>query len=96
MMTLESLGPARRRTPGQTCAPDGVRQRLVDGMGRWKAQLAYHTAMLELLDAHPGEDPTSVDRALTALHMYRAVEAIQEFERALVRLENGRHDPDAW
>jgi hypothetical protein len=52
--------------------------------------------MLELLDAHPGEDPTSVDRALTALHMYRAVEAIQEFERALVRLENGRHDPDAW
>jgi hypothetical protein len=71
-MTLESLGPARRRTPGQTCAPDGVRQRLVDGMGRWKAQLAYHTAMLELLDAHPGEDPTSVDRALTALHMYRA------------------------
>jgi RNA polymerase-binding transcription factor DksA len=68
-----------------------VRERLVDGMGLWNAQLAYDTAILELLNANSGEDSTSVDRATTALHMYSAVEAIEEFESALVRVESGRY-----
>jgi len=90
-MRLESSGKALRRSRGQASVPDRLRKRLVDGMGLWKAQLAYDTAVLELLNANPGEDPTSVDRATTALHMYSAVEAIEEFESALVRLENGRY-----
>jgi RNA polymerase-binding transcription factor DksA len=90
MMTVESLGNAPRRSPGQS-VPDRIRERLMDGMGLWKAQLAYGTAILEVLDANHGDRPTSVDRATTALHMYRAVEAIEEFGRALDRLENGRY-----
>jgi hypothetical protein len=60
-------------------------------MGAWKAQLAHDSAILELLTANPSEDPTGVDRAMTALHMFGAVEAIEEFTDALIRLENGRY-----
>ena len=57
----------------------------------WKAQLAYDAVILDLLTADPHEDPTGVERAITALHMYSAVEAIEEFEDAFVRLEDGRY-----
>jgi RNA polymerase-binding transcription factor DksA len=60
-------------------------------MGAWKAQLTHDSAMLELLTANLSEDPTGADRAMTALHMYTAVEAIEEFAEALVRLEDGRY-----
>jgi hypothetical protein len=90
-MTLESLGRPPRRGRGQASSPDRLRERLVDGIGLWKAQLAYDTAILDLLNANPGRDPAGVDRATTALHMYSAVEAIEEFEDALVRLDDGRY-----
>jgi DnaK suppressor protein len=90
-MTLESSGRVLRRSRGEATVADRLRERLVDGMGIWKAQLAYDTAILDLLNANPGRDPTGVDRATTALHMYSAVEAIEEFESALIRLENGRY-----
>jgi RNA polymerase-binding transcription factor DksA len=73
-----------------------VRDRLVDGMGVWKAQLAHESAVFDLLTANRSEDPTGVDGALTALHMYEAVEAIEEFEEALVRLEVGRYGTCQW
>jgi RNA polymerase-binding transcription factor DksA len=60
-------------------------------MGLWKAQLAYDTAILGLLTASPDTDPSGLERATTALHMYGAVEAIEEFEDALVRLEDGHY-----
>jgi DnaK suppressor protein len=90
-MTLESSGRVLRPSRGQATVPDRLRERLLDGMGMWKAQLAYDTAILDLLNANPGKDPTGVDRATTALHMYSAVEAIEEFEDALVRLDDGRY-----
>ena len=90
-MTLESSGRVLRPSRGHASVPDRLRERLVDGMGLWKAQLAYDTAILDLLNANPGRDPTGVDRATTALHMYSAVEAIEEFEGALVRLDDGRY-----
>jgi RNA polymerase-binding transcription factor DksA len=60
-------------------------------MAAKKAQLTHDSAMLELLTANPSADPTFVERAMTALHMYSAVEAIEEFTTALVRLEDGRY-----
>ena len=84
-------GRVLRRSRGQASVPDRLRERLVDGMGLWKAQLAYDTTILGLLTANPGNDPTGVERATTALHMYGAVEAIEEFEDALVRLEDGHY-----
>jgi DnaK suppressor protein len=90
-MTVESSGRVVRRTRGQASVRDRLRERLVDGMGMWKAQLAYDTAIVGLLEADPSKDPTGVERATTALHMFSAVEAIEEFERALVRLGDGRY-----
>lgn len=91
MTTLESSGSVLRPRRGQVSGRDRLRERLVDGMGLWKAQLAYDMAIVELLTANPSEDPTGADRATTALHMYSAVEAIEEFEDALVRLDDGRY-----
>ena len=90
-MTLESSGRVLRRSRGHATVADRLRERLVDGMGMWKAQLAYETAILDVLDANPSRDPTGIGRATTALHMYSAVEAIEEFEGALVRLDDGRY-----
>jgi hypothetical protein len=47
--------------------------------------------MFDLLSARPSEDPTCIARAITALHMYGAVEEIEEHENALIRLEQGRY-----
>ncbi len=53
--------------------------------------MAYDTTILGLLTANPGNDPTGVERATTARHMYSAVEALEEFEDALGRLEDGHY-----
>ena len=90
-MMLESSGRVLRRSRGQASVADRLRERLVDGMGLWKAQLAYDTAILDLLNANPGRIRRASSRATTALHMYGAVEAIEEFEDALVRLDDGRY-----
>lgn len=87
----ELSGRVLRRSRGQASVPERLRERLVDGMGLWKAQLAYDTAILGLLTASPETDPSGVERATTALHMYGAVEAIEEFEDALARLEDGHY-----
>jgi RNA polymerase-binding transcription factor DksA len=88
-MTLELSGRVLRRR-GQASVPDRLCERLVDWKGLWRAQLAYDTAILDQLNADPGRDSTGVERATTALHMYSAVEVIEEFEDALVRLDDGR------
>jgi RNA polymerase-binding transcription factor DksA len=90
-MTSEASSMVLRRSRGRPSARDRLRERLVDGMGMWKAQLAYDMATLDLLAVNPGEDPTSVERATTTLHMLTAVDAIEEFEDALARLEDGRY-----
>ena len=90
-MMSELSARALRRSRGQASVPDRLRERLVDGMGLWKAQLAYDTTIFDLLTASPGQDPTGVQRATTALHMYGAVEAIEEFEDALVRVDDGHY-----
>lgn len=90
-MTLQPFGSAQRRSRGPFSVGDRLRARLADGMGMWKRQLVHDMSILDLLTANPEEDPTGVERATTALQMYRAVEAIEEFEDALLRLEEGRY-----
>jgi DnaK suppressor protein len=58
-------------------------------MEAWTAHFAHDTAMLAVIDADPSDDPTGLDRAITALHMFSAVTAIEEIEDALVRLTHG-------
>ena len=60
---------------------------LIDGMEARKAQLAREAAMFDLLTTNPSEDPPASIAAITALHMYRAVEEIQALEGAFVRLQ---------
>jgi RNA polymerase-binding transcription factor DksA len=69
---------------------DTLRPLLLAEMGEQAAQFAQHTAALADLTANSSEDATAArDRAMTALHAYRAREAIEEIEDALVRIENG-------
>lgn len=90
-MAFESWRRVRRFTPGLPWLQDRRRARLLAGMGDWNAYLAHHAALLTELTANPSEDPTGLDRAMTALHMYSAVEAIEELEDAFVRLADGRY-----
>lgn len=90
-MPLQEISGAQHRRPARLSVPDDLRNRLLAGVGMWQTQLAHDTAKLDLLTAYPGDDPTGVERATTALHMYGAVEAIEEFADALVRVEDGSY-----
>ena len=63
--------------------------RLLAGIGDWSARFAHDAAMVAVLTTNPSEDPTSINRAMAALHMYRAIEAIEEIQAALVRTRDG-------
>src|SRR4029450_2754413 len=59
-------------------------------IGEQAAQFAQHAATLAALTASSSEDTTGgLDRALAPLRAYRAREAIEEIEAALVRIEDG-------
>lgn len=73
-----------------TLQADTVRAALLAGMVEQAAQFARHAATLAVLTANASEDTTAgLDRARAALHAYRAREAIEEIEDALVRIEDG-------
>lgn len=71
---------------------ESLRGQLLAGLGDWNGRFAQDSAMLASLTANPSEDPTSINRAMAALHMYRAIEAIEEIEDALERLGSGQRD----
>jgi RNA polymerase-binding transcription factor DksA len=68
-----------------------MRASLLTGMEQRTAQLSQETTRLGMLTANPSEDPTGFDRAMAALHMYAAREAIEEIHDALVRIEDGSY-----
>lgn len=83
-MSLEVC--AHRSTRGSSCFSVLLRARLVAGMGECNAQFARKASTLVALAADPTEDPTGLGRATAALYLYRAVEAIEQFEDAVNRL----------
>jgi DnaK suppressor protein len=86
----------RRRTGRATTSQrstlqaDTLRPLLLAEMRKQAAQFAQHAAALADLTANSSEDTTAGrDRAMAALHAYRAREAIEEIEDALVRIDDG-------
>lgn len=52
------------------------------------AEVAHHAATLAALSLDLSAGTTSLDRAMTALHMYGARSAIEELNEALARMED--------
>lgn len=63
-----------------------LRQTLLAGRAEQSAEFTQHAVMLASLTAGSSEDADGLTRALAALRMYRAREAIEQIDRALVRL----------
>jgi RNA polymerase-binding transcription factor DksA len=85
-----SRGARRVATPQvSTVQANAVRARLVARRREQTAQFAGHQATLVALTAD--SSATGLDRALAALRMYGACEAIEEIEKDLVRLDNSGH-----
>ena len=75
-----------------TLQAETLRSMLLEAMGEQAAQLAQYAATLATLTASSAEDTTGgLDRALAALGAYRAREAIEEIEAAVVRIEDGSY-----
>jgi RNA polymerase-binding transcription factor len=74
-----------------TSQADTLRVLLIAGMGEQSAKFAHHAAALAALTANASQDPTGRDRAMAALHMFTAREAIEEIEDAFVRIDDGRY-----
>jgi RNA polymerase-binding transcription factor DksA len=75
-----------------TAQADILRPLLRAELGEQAAKFAQHAAALADLTANSSEDTTAGrDRAMAALHAYRARETIEEIEDALVRIEDGSY-----
>jgi DnaK suppressor protein len=73
-----------------TSQAESLRSMLLARMGEQAAQFVQHASTLAALSASSSEDTTaSRDRAMAALHAYRACEALEEIEDALVRIDDG-------
>jgi DnaK suppressor protein len=83
----------RAATPQlSTLQADTMRARLLAEMEEQSAQFAQHAGALADLTANSAEDTTcGRARAVAALHAYRARQAIEETEGALVRIEDGSY-----
>jgi RNA polymerase-binding transcription factor DksA len=68
-----------------------LHDRLLAATEKWTAQYAREAAKLAVLTADPSEDPTGLDRAMAALGMYGAIEAIEKIEDALVRVTDDQY-----
>ena len=58
--------------------------RLLAAMGEWTARYAGTRRDSPCSPTEPADDPTGLDRAIAALGMYGAIEAIEKIEDALV------------
>jgi RNA polymerase-binding transcription factor DksA len=70
---------------------DTLRVLLVTRMGECSAQIAQYASVRAALTDDPSQDPTGRERAMAALHMFIAREAIEEIEAALVRIRDRRY-----
>jgi RNA polymerase-binding transcription factor DksA len=68
---------------------DTLRALLLAELGERSHQLAKEATRLAALTINPSKDPTGLDRAMSALHMYGARAAIEEIDDALVRINVG-------
>jgi hypothetical protein len=89
--THAGRAPRSSRGPRQA---DTLRARLLDEIGEHAAQLARHSARFHAL-TDLSNDPTSLERAKAALHMYCARNAMDEIEKSLVRTEAVEMVPQA-
>jgi hypothetical protein len=79
--TLRPAGPAAHLFDAKT-----LRRTLLAGRAEQSAEFTRHAIMLASLTADFSEDGDGLTRALAALRMYRAREAIEQIDHALVRL----------
>ena len=79
-------GRAARSSPAPLQA-DMLRAALLAERAEHAAQLAQHSARFAAL-TNSSDGPTSLERAMAALHMYCARDAIEGIENALVRIED--------
>jgi RNA polymerase-binding transcription factor DksA len=70
---------------------DRLRALLVAEMRERVTELAQQATSLAVLTINPSVDPTGLDRAISALDMYRARMAIEEIDEALVRIDVGSY-----
>ena len=68
-----------------------LRALLVAELGERTDELAKEATMLAALTTNSSKDPTGLDRAMSALHMYGARAAIEEIDAALVRIDGGSY-----
>ena len=67
---------------------ESLRSRLLAGMGEHSAHLAQHAAKLEVLSGGPFDEMADRDRAMAALSMYVAYEAMEEIADAVARIDS--------
>ena len=78
-------------SPLPTFASQTLRARLVAGMKEHIAQFEEHAVSLAALTGDGSGESAARERAMAALDLYRAREAIEEIESALARVEDGSY-----
>jgi RNA polymerase-binding transcription factor DksA len=68
-----------------------LRGRLLAGMGEQSAHLAQHAATLEALSGRPCDELADRNRAMAALAMFVAYEAMEEIADAVARIDDGNY-----
>jgi RNA polymerase-binding transcription factor DksA len=68
-----------------------LRASLLALMGEHSADLARHAATLEALSGGPFDEMADRDRAMAALSMYVAYEAMEEIADAVARIDDGSY-----
>ena len=84
-MSLRAVRPAT--APLSNAQAGTLRALLLADKGARTAEVAHHAATLAALGLELSGGTTSLDRAMTALHMYGAREAIEELDEALARID---------
>jgi RNA polymerase-binding transcription factor DksA len=70
---------------------EGLRVRLLAGMGEQFAHLAQHAATFEALSDNPCDELADRNRAMAALGMFVAYEAVEEIADAVARIDDGNY-----
>jgi RNA polymerase-binding transcription factor DksA len=74
-----------------TLQTNTLRLALLNGREQQTAAFTHHADTLVRRTADSCDDTTGRDRAMAALHMYVAREAIEEIQDALLRIRNGEY-----
>jgi RNA polymerase-binding transcription factor DksA len=77
--------------PLSTRHAERLRARLLAGMGDQSADLAQHAATLEALRGSPCDELADRNRAMAALAMFVAYEAVEEIADAIARFDDGNY-----